>query len=295
MNKVAGKISIGLIYLFGVQPFFLLRVWGRFIYVVLYCITRYRRNVVFDNLKNSFPEKTEEELKEIEKKYYKHLANLFIETLAFFRLNSKNMLRRINFLDKELLAELYEKKKNVVLMMGHYGNWEWMLVMPKIMKHTGVVIYKPIKNKTFDNFYKKKRVKYGGYAFAMKETLRGLLSLTKKGDLWLSAFVADQTPIGDKINFWVKFLNQDTPVFTGAEKIAKMFDAAVIYAEMMPKGKNKYDVRFELITENPKQLPDGEITVRFNKMLEETIRKVPAYWLWSHRRWKYAHLKDKEK
>ena len=179
--------------------------------------------------------------------------------------------------------------------MGHYGNWEWMLVMTKIMKHTGVVIYKPMKDKFFNDFFKKKRVKYGGYAFAMKETLRGLIGLSRKNNPWLAAFVADQTPTGNEINFWVKFLNQDTPVFLGPEKIAKRFDAAVVYAEMMPKGKNKYDVIFTVIAEESIDTKEGEITVKFNKMLEETINKAPEYWLWSHRRWKHKHLKDKKK
>lgn len=295
MNKFTGNFILVIIYAFAIQPFFLLRRWRDLIFVFLFYVTGYRKEVVWENLKNSFPDKSDDELKRIQRSYYIHLSNLIIETLAFFRLNSKNMLKRVNFKNPELLSELYANKKNIVLVMGHYGMWEWMLVMPKIMKHTGVVIYKPMNDKFFNEFFKKKRIKYGGYAFSMRETLRGLITLSRKDSPWLAAFVADQTPTANEINFWVKFLNQDTPVFLGPEKIAKRFDAAVVYAEMMPKDKNKYDVTFTLIAEESVDTSEGEITVNFNKMLENTINKAPEYWLWSHRRWKHKHLKDKKK
>ena len=294
MKRLSGYLALGVVYLFAAQPFFLLRRWRDLFFVLLYYVSGYRKKVVMENLRNSFPEKTEKELEEIARKFYFHLANLIIETFAFFRLSSANMLKRMNFVNRELLEELYRKNKNIVLTMGHYGMWEWMLVMPRIMKHTGVVIYKPLNDKFFDEFMKKKRTKYGGYAFPMRETLRGLIEVTRKGNPWLAAFVADQTPTANEINFWVEFLNQDTPVFLGPEKIAKRFGAAVVYAEMMPKGKNKYDVRFELLAEDAANVPDGELTVKFNKMLERTINKAPQYWLWSHRRWKHKHLKGKK-
>ncbi len=294
MKKIGNNITLAFVYLFAIQPFFLLRRWRDLFFVLLYYITGYRKKVVMENLRNSFPEKSEKELEKIARKFYFHLSNLIIETFAFFRLSHKNMLKRVRFHNTELLEKLYDKKKNIVLVMGHYGMWEWMLVMPKIMRHTGVVIYKPLNDKFFDEFMKKKRTQYGGYAFSMRDTLRGLIEVTRKGNPWLAAFVADQTPTANEINFWVKFLNQDTPVFLGPEKIAKRFDAAVVYAEMMPKKRNKYDVRFELISEDTVSEPEGEITVKFNKMLEQTIQKAPQYWLWSHRRWKHKHLKDKK-
>ncbi len=294
MKHLKGYILLGIVYLFAVQPFFLLRRWRDLIFLMLYYVIGYRKKVVMENLRNSFPEKSEEELEHIARKFYFHLSNLVIETLAFFRLSSRNMLRRIKFHNTELLEKLYDKQKNIVLVMGHYGMWEWMLVMPKIMRHTGVVVYKPLNDRFFDEFMKRKRTQYGGYAFSMRDTLRGLIEVTRKGNPWLAAFVADQTPTGNEINFWVKFLSQDTPVFLGPEKIAKRFGAAVVYAEMRPAGNNRYNVYFDLITEMPEKEPEGKITVQFNQMLEQTIRKAPQYWLWSHRRWKHKHLKDKK-
>jgi KDO2-lipid IV(A) lauroyltransferase len=295
MNKVTGNLVLLFIYAFAVQPFILLRRWRDIIFILLFYVLGYRKDVVWENLKNSFPDKSDNELKKIRRRYYFHLSNLIIETLVFFRINSKNLLKRVNFNNTEFLKKLYEKKKNVVLVMGHYGMWEWMLVMPQIMKHHGVVIYKPLNDKFFDAFFKKKRVKFGGTALSMKETLRGLISLSRGEKPWLAAFVADQTPTANEINYWVKFLNQDTPVFLGPEKIAKRFNAAVVYAEMMPKGRNKYDVNFTLLAEDSINTEDGEITVKFNQELEKSIKKAPEYWLWSHRRWKHKHLKDRKR
>ncbi len=294
MNKITGKITIGIIYLFAIQPLFLLRRWRDLLFFTIFHITKYRRNVVWENLKNSFPQKQNKELKQIEKKFYKHLSNLIIESLIFFRISPQNMLKRIYFKNIDLLNELHKKNKRIVLVMGHYGMWEWMLAMPLIMNHTGVVIYKPLNDKFFNEYMKKKRVRFGGYAFAMKETLRGLINLSRKPNPWLAAFVADQTPTANEINYWIKFLNQDTPVFLGPEKLAKRFDAAVVYAEMTPRKHNKYNVQFKLITESPNETQEGEITKHFHTLLENTINNAPEYWLWSHRRWKHKHLKDKK-
>ena len=294
MKRLGDKAIVLFIRLFSYQPFFLLRRWRDLLFIILYYILKYRKNVVLDNLKNSFPEKKSKELEQIARKFYYHLSNLIIEAFAYFRLSSDNLLKRIKFYNTELLEELYQKNKNVVLVMGHYGMWEWMLVMPKIMHHTGVVIYKQVNNSSLNDFMKKKRTKHGGFALSMKETLRGLIKINSKHKPWLAAFVADQTPTANEINFWTKFLNQDTPFFLGPEKIAKSFDAAVVYAEMIPRKKNRYDVRFELISYDAVSEPEKKITERFVEMLEKTIKREPQYWLWSHKRWKHKHLKNKK-
>jgi KDO2-lipid IV(A) lauroyltransferase len=277
----------GITWLITLLPLGVLYLLSDFIFLLLYYFPSYRRKVVMNNLVNSFPEKTKKELKDIEKKFYRHLSDLIIETLKTMHVSEKEQRKRFTYNNLDLIYRLREEKRDIIAMLGHYNNWEWPTLLPEYMKYKTIIIYKPLQNKYFDNFMNRQRSRGGIILTPMSQIIKEIIRNRNEKINTLSIFISDQTPAKKDIKFRMPFLNQDTPVFTGAEKIAKKYDMAVVFFHIQKIKRGYYNLDIELLAEHAKGLPEHTITKKFTKRLEEIIREKPEYWIWSHRRWKY--------
>ena len=257
------------------------------LYVFVYHLFRYRRNVVSENLKNSLPEKSAKELLRIERKFYQHFVDMFIETLYLTHITQHRHSKRLTYENSSLIDELYLKGKSVICVTGHYGNWEFSRLFSVHVKHKLYAIYKKLNVKMFDRFFKDVRGKDGATLLEMRQTYRQLVSDARNNLSFFAVFIADQRPLEKEIQFWMPFLNQDTPVLLGTEKIAKKTNAAVVWGEMQRIKRGYYKIVFKLLTEEPELTEDYEITQAYMKELEKAIVRCPELWLWTHKRWKH--------
>ena len=273
------------IYLLAWLPFGALYAVSDFMFVVVYYVLKYRRVVTETNLRNSFPEKTEAEIQKISRAYYSYMCDLMLETFKTLTISKKTALKRLRFHDKTLLEKLYAEHKSIILVLGHFGNWEWGgSSMSLDTDYQLYVIYHPLSNKKFDKLIYDMRSRFGTRLIPMKNTLRDMVKY--KDEVNATAFIADQTPSA-KNAFWIPFLNQDTPFFEGPEKVARIMDYPVVFINIKRIKRGYYEMYTELLCEKPKETAEGEILTRFAKRLEEEIIRQPEIWLWSHRRWKH--------
>jgi Kdo2-lipid IVA lauroyltransferase/acyltransferase len=261
-------------------------------FVLFYYFPTYRREVVFTNLKNAFPEKNEKELRLIEKKFYRHLADVFIETFKLTHMSKKQLLKRWTVSNAEVLDRLYNEKRDVISILGHYNNWEWLIILPEFTKYKTLSIYKPLKNKYFNKFINDQRAKYGMVLTPMSNIIREIVSNRNNKINTLSSIIADQIPPKGDIKYWTTFMNQDTPIYLGAEKIAARYDMAMVFFNVQKVSRGHYHLNIELLFDHTAGLDEHAITEAHVRRLEEIIKEKPEYWIWSHRRWKHKRVVD---
>jgi len=258
---------------------------------VLNHLVRYRKKVILSNLKNSFPEKNDSQIKSIIKGFYNHLSDLFFEILKLDTLTETELFKHVTVSGEEVLTTLAKQKKGVVVVMSHSGNWEWtsqrVCFAGRCFDYVGVIA-KEVSDPYFDQYFTDIRMKLqkgNSEIIPFTQTARYLASIRNKTSMIIT--IADQTPHIDQIQYRTDFLNQDSGVFLGPERIAKSLNYAVVFCHVLKPARGFYTIDFELITTTPKESLPFEITNRHVKMLEDDIRKQPEIWLWSHRRWKY--------
>lgn len=257
-------------------------------YFIIYKVAKYRVDVVRANLRRSFPSKSEKELREIEQRFYSHFCDLFVEQFYILHANALKAQKLCRFKNVEMLNRYYDQGKSIVIAGGHYGNWELYGMFGLYLRHTTIGAYKPLANKYFERFINASRERFGAVAIPMKETPRIALTYANEGKLFFLGLIADQTPAKGEIRYWTTFLNQDTPVFLGTEKIARKLNQPVFFCNMRKIKRGLYEVEIELLTENPAETKPYEITEMHVRALERLIYEAPEYWLWSHRRWKHS-------
>ncbi|MEM9024263.1 MAG: lysophospholipid acyltransferase family protein, partial [Bacteroidota bacterium] len=245
----------------------------------------YRKKVVYQNLRNSFPEKSEAEIKEIGRKFYRYFCDLVLETIKTLTITPGTLRKHVRFDDLSDFERYAERGQSVIVVMGHWGNWELsgarFAVEPY---HKLYVIYHPLTNRHFNKLVYHMRTRLGNGLYAMKETLRGMLS--NRENLTATAFIADQTP-SPKNAYWTTFLNQDTPVFPGTAKIAKKLNYPIIYIAVDRVKRGRYAITSEVLVDQPKGMSEEAISELHTQRLERDIRSKPEIWLWTHRRWKH--------
>ena len=284
IKKGLFRLGIFFLYLVSLLPFWLLYILSDILFFFLYHIVSYRRGVVQENLQNAFPNKTVNECAYIEKEYYKYLADLIVETVKMITISKAEMQRRVVCTNPEIIKHYFDKGKSISAVAGHYCNWEWA-GSEFSTSHPLFIIYKPLSNELFDEFFKQVRGKFGGKPIAMKQTLRTMIA--HKNELTVTVFAGDQTPVREDTNYFTQFLNQPTAVFLGIEKIARIIDSVVIFYDMRRVKRGYYEYTIVPLTENAKETQEYEITNAHVKYLETMINREPQYWLWSHRRWKF--------
>lgn len=288
MRALIYYITLPFIYLLSVLPFPLLYGLSNIFFVILFRIVGYRKELVLQNLRNSFPEKPEAALLLIQKKFYKHLCDLFLETFKTLTISKGSMLKHCYFSPeaKILFNKLAAEGKSVILVMGHQGNWEWAgNTFSAEINSQLYVIYHPLANKYVDGLMYKMRTRFKTRLIAMKDTFKEMVA--RRSEVNTTAFIADQTPHNLSNAYWTNFLNQDTPVFLGTERIAKKLNYPVVYAFVRKVKRGHYEINAEILVEHPASTADGAITELHTRRLEKDIISQPETWLWSHRRWKH--------
>jgi KDO2-lipid IV(A) lauroyltransferase len=267
-------------------PFPLLYKLSDFLFLVFYYVTPYRRKVVLQNLRSSFPEKSEQEINKIAKEFYRHFCDIIVETLKLFSASQQAIESRIDLVNPGLADEYYRKNKSLVLVTGHYGNWEWPAVtLSSHSKHKGTGIYQRLSNKFFDKKLRNTRAKFGVELMSTREVADFFESHVNQ--LCTYGFINDQSPSDPKKGHWVTFLNQPTCMLLGAEKYAVKYDYPILYGKITRIKRGYYRIEYIKISDNPSKEKPFFITEECARINESVIRKDPAYWLWTHRRWKH--------
>jgi KDO2-lipid IV(A) lauroyltransferase len=273
------------IFLFSIIPFRLLNFFSDGVYFILYPLSGYRKKVVKQNIRNSFPEKDEHQVGLIVGKFYHHLCDLLVESIKAFSMPEDEVVRRYSYENTGFLDDLYREGKSVLCVAGHYNNWEWAgIASGTQLMHRPVGFYKPLSNKSVDAFVQKTRVR--GRSLLASITNTSAVFLKDYGEPAIFYMVADQSPSSVRLAYWMQFLNQDTAVLHGPEKYARIHNMPVVFAYPQKIKRGYYRVKFSMLVEDPSKTEPGEISRIYMNTLEKIIRENPEFYLWSHRRWK---------
>ncbi|MBS1765100.1 MAG: lysophospholipid acyltransferase family protein [Bacteroidetes bacterium] len=276
----------GLIYLLSLLDLRILYVLSDIIAFMLRHFVQYRKKIILENLYRSFPEKNEKEIELIAGEFYTNLSDVIVETIKLVSISEKELIRRCRFTNPEVLNQYFDSKKSLIAVCGHLNNWELGgQALSVVAPHKVLGVYKPLSDTSWDNYLKKIRSRFRIHLVPMKLITREVVK--NKNTPTLTALIVDQTPHRDEINYRTTFLNQDTAVFLGTEKLAKLTGFPVIYFSMHRIRRGFYDITVLPVTEHPGEEPDYAITHKHLALLENDIRQQPPNWLWSHRRWKY--------
>ncbi|MCW3804206.1 lysophospholipid acyltransferase family protein [Plebeiibacterium marinum] len=288
MNNTGVYIGLFFIKLIGYLPFWAIYLLSDLFYYIIKGIG-YRKKLVYKNLRNSFPEKSEQEIKSIANKFYRHLSDIFLETFKLQSMSERQIRERVKITNTELINRYYDEGKDVIAVLGHYGNWEWIPSINLFVKCQGCEVYHPLKSKPYDQFMLKLRSKWGTLNFTMKLAFKSMLQLKRDRVRFIIGMISDQSPSRSKIQYQTQFLNQLTPVHLGTEKMAMKTNDPVVFVRFDKVKRGYYHMIIEPLVENPKDCKEFEITEIHTKHLEKIIIEKPEYWLWSHNRWKHAN------
>ncbi len=286
IRKGFSRLGTVLLYLVSLLPFFMLYLIADIIYIILFYLIKYRRSVVQQNLANAFPEKSSAERQQIEKQYYHYLADLMVETVKLKTITRKEINRRFTVTNYEAVENVFAEGRSVIGAVGHYGNWEMgALKFSLLTDRPRLVVYKPLNNKIFNDYFAQMRTQFGATLVPMKSAMRKMVEFRRQQTMTL--LVSDQVPSREEVTYFTTFLNQPTAVFLGVEKLAKSLDSAVIFCDVRRVKRGYYNCNFVPLFNNAKNTAEHEITNAHVHYLEQVIREEPQYWLWSHKRWKY--------
>lgn len=277
-----------LCYPLALLPLALLYVLAGPLYLVLNYVVRYRRKVILENLRNSFPEKSPKEIRKIKNRYYWHLTQIAVEMVKMLVLPRCILRKRYRCSNPELVNRYFDEGRSVILMSSHYNNWEWMiLALDEMFKHHGVGVGKPNSDKVFEKLVNRARTRYGTEV-VFADTVRDVFEHYESQHIPVAyMMLSDQSPNSKKRCYVTDFLHQRTGMIFGAEHFARKYNIPVLYYEVVKEWIGKYRVDVQLITDAPNDCAEYGITQRYVELLEQTIRRKPQYWLWSHRRWKF--------
>lgn len=277
-----------LTYLLSIMPFFVLRRVSDLIFIALYYFPGYRKSIVGQNLANAFPHYSEASLKATEKRFYRHMADVIVETLKLLTISQKSINNNVHMHAqcREKILKFNRMGKGVLITMGHYGSWEW----GNPGYHSAVdtplqTVYHPLSDPFFDKLFLHMRTRFGTHMVKMKDTFRQVMNT--RHTVRNTVFIADQSP-SRRGAIWASFMGRETAFFSGPEKIARKLNMPVLFASVEKIKRNHYAIKIQVISGEPKNTEPGFITSKYAQMLEERIRSNPQYWLWSHRRWKHS-------
>ena len=283
----------GLLYLISLMPFWVLYGIADFIFVLVYYVVRYRRKVVAKNMRDSFPDKNEKELRQIERQFYRNFADYIVETIKLNHISDEEIKRRMVFKNMDIIDRLFDEKRSIVAYFSHCGNWEWVPSITLWTRHAVgkevefCQVYRPLKNKWYDEYMLRLRGRFNSLSFKKKTVLRDLLMLRRREMPSITGFMSDQKPSKGDESHIVKFLNHPSAVITGTEQVARKLNMAVVYLDMHKLSRGHYELEVNLITNDTSTMEPMTITDTYVKLLEETIKRNPSIWLWSHNRWKH--------
>lgn len=278
-----------ILYLISLLPLRVLYILSDMCYPMVYYVFRYRVRVVRENLRCSFPTADGAYLRKVEHEFYHYFCDYVFESIKLLSMSEAEIRRRMVFEGTEIFDELFKEHQFLIMYLGHYGNWEWIsslgLWTPKGVQTAQ--LYRPLHNGMMDRLFLRIRSHFGGENIDKSKSLRRMIEMRQKGEKSVIGFISDQSPEHFNIHDWIDFLHQDTAVFTGAERLGKKFDATFCYLDIERVKRGYYKARVCFMTDEAREVPDWQLTHQFFGLLEKTINRQPAYWLWSHKRWKH--------
>ncbi len=291
MKYIIYLITYSFLWCISILPFPLLYLFSDFVYLLMYRVIGYRKKTVRANIKLAFPEYSEKEVIAVEKAFYKHLCDMFLEMIKTMTISAEELDRRYQFKNIEIVKEYEKKRKSIILMCSHYASWEWVIALGKYLATDGYGVYKKIANPHFDKLVRGIRSKFNARLIDTKHTVATVKQNEAKGIHATYLFISDQTPRPRRGTYWSKFMGQETPIHTGAEKLAKDLDMAVLYINVTKVRRGFYEAEFSEITDNPLKEPEYAITEKFLRIVEAQIKADPRYYFWTHKRWKHKQKK----
>lgn len=264
------------------------------LYFILRVVVKYRLKVVRDNLANSFPDKSAEELRDIERKFYWHLSNVVVDTAKLSVISRRKILERMTYTGIKQHEESL-RGRSWIAAMSHFGSWELTVNYAMLSDHRLLAVYRPLHSPVMDMYYRHSRSRFGTHPVSMKNIWREVIKASVPGSCPVAvALIADQTPPRPQIDHWYDFFDQPTPFFSGMEKMAVRFGMPVYFTYIRKTSPRSYEAEFRMIYDGSEKVEEFEITSRYVAMLEDMIRQTPQLWMWSHRRWKHKPAKETE-
>jgi KDO2-lipid IV(A) lauroyltransferase len=291
MQFLAYILIYPFLWLVSILPFRLLYLVSDGVYILLYNIIGYRKKTVTQNLKLVFPEKSQEEIIEIRKKFYHHLSDMFLEMTKTMTISETELKKRFKITNPQEFKRLESLNKSVILIFGHYASWEWSIVLQQYINLKGLAVYKPLANKHFDKLVKSIRSKFNTDLISTKETISVINDHESRNIKTIIGFLSDQSPRLSKDVYWNEFMGIKVPCFTGAERVAKKLDLATAYLKVTKVKRGYYEAEIMTLAENPNEYKDYQLTDMFLAEVEKQIYEAPEYYFWTHKRWKHREKK----
>ena len=282
------------LWILSILPTNVLYRFSNFLFLLVYNLFNFRKKIVRENLRLCFPKKSLHEIKTIEKKFFRHLCDMFVESIKSISISEAEMRKRYKFTNIEEVNKIEAANKSILLMCAHYGSWEWIFIIQKYVNTDGYAIYKKIENKYFDQLVRKIRAKYNTNLITNKETFNSMREHKRLGKKGIYGFLSDQSPKLKSAYYWREFMNIKVPVHTGAEKLAKELDLAIVFFKTKKVKRGYYETTFKTVTLNPNEFENYQITDLFINYLEDMIKEEPSHYLWTHKRWKHRNNVPKE-
>ncbi|MCK0159661.1 lysophospholipid acyltransferase family protein [Allomuricauda sp. F6463D] len=294
MQLVVFILVYPLLWIISRLPFKVLYLLSDGVYLLLYNLIGYRKKVVRNNLELVFPEKSEEERLRIEKKFYRHLCDMFLEMIKTLGITNEQMKNRYVFTNVEVFQKLENEGKHIMIMMPHYASWEWVFSLNSMVKSKAYAVYQPIQNKYFDKLVRDIRSKYGTTLIKTFETREIIAKATQTNELITVGIISDQSPMLNRARHWANFMGVFVPIHVGAEEICKKNGIIPVYLKVKKVGRGYYQATFKTLAEKPEEVEDYKISEAFIKETEKSIREAPEYYFWTHKRWKHKDKAPKE-
>lgn len=288
------QLSYFLLKIFSRTPFWLLYILSDCLFYLIYYVVRYRRSIVRKNISESFPEKCLQEVKSLEKKFYRYFADNLLETCKLATISREEICQRMKFTNVDAFNDVLRSGKSISLYLGHYGNWEWCSSIPLhfIDGITSAQIYHKLRNASMDRLMIFNRERMGALCVEMRKTARYVNEQCKAHRVCVVGFIADQSPRKKEVRYFLPFLNHSVPVLVGSEKITKHYDFDAWFVRVKRIKRGFYEADLVRMHEDPKTLPDFNLTSIYFQMLEQAIHEQPELYLWTHRRFKHAKKLD---
>jgi Kdo2-lipid IVA lauroyltransferase/acyltransferase len=290
VNAIVFYLAYPFLFIVSRLPFPVFYKLSDLVCFFLYRVFGYRKAAVRSNLKLAFPDYSDEKLSAIERKFYSHLCDLFLEIIKSMGMSKEEMIKRFHVKNIDVLTQFEKENRSVFLMCGHYASWEWMMSLGYHMKHKGYGIYKPISNPYFDNLIKKIRSRHDAYMISQRKAAEEIKRMEDNDERGVFGFASDQSPRPKPLTYWRSFMGIQVPVFTGAERMAREFNIPVVYAKMNRIKRGYYEVEFKLLTATPNELPPNGITDTYTEWLEAQIKEDPSQYFWTHKRFKHTKV-----
>ena len=291
MNALTYYLVFPILFVISRLPFPVFYLLSDSVCFVLYHVFGYRKEVVRSNIHLAFPKMSPTERDAIEKKFYRHLCDLFLEFIKSMGMSKKEMLKRFKVKNIEVLTQFEKENRSAFIMCGHYASWEWMMSLGYHMKHLGYGIYRPIKNPYFDRLIKRIRSRHDAFMIPQKTAAETIRRREQKEIHAVYGFASDQSPRPTPKSYWRTFLGIEVPVYTGAERLARELNIPVVFGDIKRIKRGFYELEFKLLSDQPQNTKENEITDLYTTWLEDQIRRDPSQYFWTHKRFKNAKFK----